>query len=142
MNINKLTTELQQASLPCIGVSATEEGGDEASLKTNGVRIDFSRPLTTDELTLADEIIANHTSTWLSPRVQTIMADGQDIGIIHISGDPGVDVLIDILAGESPSQETVALDDAGLGELQVTCVVPGTRILITADGQSVVIQAV
>lgn len=78
------------------------------------------------------------TETKLSPSQQIILADGEDVARVTISGEPGATIGYAI-NGESQS---LTLDESGIDEIELTCDTPSTTILVQLGYAKAVIYAV
>lgn len=76
--------------------------------------------------------------TSLSPSEQIILADGEDVAIVTITGGPSATVEITI-NGEPLS---LVLDDSGTDRLELTCDTPNTTLFVQAGTANAVIYAV
>lgn len=123
--------ELQSANLPVARVWTDDLGN---------LQTDFERALTPAEVKRFDDIqngiVDNAVS--ISPSQQIILADGEDVAIVTISGEPGATVDYTI----NGQVQSLTLDDSGMDMLELTCDTPNTTLLVQVGSARAVIFAV
>ena len=120
MNFEQFTEEIR-AAYPDAGViSATEQ---PLAVMVDGVRID-SAPL-----------LSAHTPCWLRVDKQAIRADGMDAATLQVEfpSRANLDMVLVISHGASVLEETLALDAAGKGELELVSSTPGEILIKIKD---------
>jgi len=123
MNFEQFTEEVR-AAYPDAGViSATEQ---PLAVMVDGERIDFA------------PLLSAHTPCWLRVDKSAIKADGMDAAALQVEfpSRANLEVALVISHGASVLEETLALDAAGKGVLELVSSTPG-EILVAVKDKSV-----
>lgn len=75
---------------------------------------------------------------WLTPSQQIILADGEDVAVVTINGEPGATVEFTV----NGSAQSIALNPNGSETIELTSDTPGTVIVAQAGTARAVVYAV
>lgn len=128
INVQKLSLELRAAGISTHG-----------NCNSSGVVWDDDNNEIQNRSDVA-ALLANHNpnETTLTPSQQIILANGEDIARVTITGEPGATVEYTV----NGQVLSLTLDASGMDTIQLDCDTPNTTLLVQAGTARAVIYAV